>query len=59
MNSYPLQRLLQFLPTPLPIEINMCLSNPIPYPQYIYLSILTFLVDVTEQINHFLVSDNY
>ena len=47
MSSYLLQRLLQFLPIPLPIEINMCLSNPIPYPQYIYLSILTFLVDVT------------
>ena len=34
-----------FLPVPpLGCEKNPCLSNPIPYPEYLYLSIATFLV---------------
>ena len=41
-------RILQFLPNPLPIEKVPFLSNPMPYPEYLYsLILLIFLVEVT------------
>ena len=40
--------IITFLPvTPLGCEKNPFLSNPIPYPEYLHLSISTFLVNVT------------
>ena len=37
----------KFLPVPpLGCEKNQCLSNPIPYPEYLHLSISAFLVNV-------------
>ena len=39
-------KVIQFLPNPLPTENFSLLSNPIPYPEYLYLSISTFLVNV-------------
>ena len=40
-------KIIQFLPNPLPTENVPFLSNPIPYPVYLYLSISLFLVKVT------------
>ena len=37
-----------FLPISLPIEKDVSLSNPIPYPEYPYLSISEFLVSLTD-----------
>ena len=37
-----------FLPVPsLEYKKNLCLSNPIPYPEYSYLLISTLLVKIT------------
>ena len=37
-------KIIQFLPSPL-LKLNSpCLSNPMPYPLYLYLSISAFLV---------------
>ena len=47
MNSY-FQKIITFLPNPVPENEKLpCLSNPIPYPEYLYLSISAFLVKVT------------
>ena len=40
-------KIMQFLPNPLPNEKVPILSDPIPFPEYIYLSISTFLVRLT------------
>ena len=40
-------KLLTFLPISLPTEKDVFLSNPLPYPEYPYLSILAFLVNLT------------
>ena len=40
-------KIIQFVPNPLPTENFPFLSNPIPYPEYLYLSISTFLVKLT------------
>ena len=47
MNSYLTPKVITFLPTPLPNETLPRLSNPIPYPEYLHLSISAFLVKVT------------
>ena len=41
-------QIIKFLPVP-PIrcEENPCLSNPIPYAEYLYLSIIIFFVKIT------------
>ena len=46
----------QFQPNSLPTEKVPFLSNPIPYPEYLYSSISTFLVNVT--VSNFPVLDN-
>ena len=47
MNSY-FKKIITFLPNPVPENEKLpCLSNPIPYPEYLYLSISAFLVKVT------------
>ena len=52
-------KVITFLPNPISRNEKFpCLSNPIPYPEYLYLSKSAFLVKITEQINNFLVSDN-
>ena len=51
-------KIIQFLPTPLPKLNSPCLSNPIPYPLYLCLSISVFLVKLTAPTNNFLVLDN-
>ena len=38
-------KIITFLPISLPIENKVFLSNPIPYPEYPYLSISSFLVN--------------
>ena len=40
-------KIIPFLPSPLPTQNSPCLSNPIPYPLYLYLSISAFLVKLT------------
>ena len=40
-------KIVQFLPSPLRKLNSPCLSNPIPYPEYLYLSISAFLVKLT------------
>ena len=35
-------KIIHFLPNPLPIENSLFLSNLIPYPEYLYLSISFF-----------------
>ena len=41
-------KILTFLPNPVPENEKLpCLSNPIPNPKYLYLSMPTFLVKVT------------
>ena len=41
-------KIITFLPVPLlGCQKNRCLSNPIPYPEYVYLSISAFLVKLT------------
>ena len=40
-------KIIWFLPNPLPTEKIPFLSNPIPYPEYLYSSISTFLVKRT------------
>ena len=42
-----------FLPTSLPNEKDISLSNPMPYPEYTYLSISAFLVNLTDPNNQF------
>ena len=39
--------IIHFLTSPLPKLNSPCLSNPIPYPLYLYLSISAFLVKLT------------
>ena len=39
--------IIQFQPSPVPKLNSSCLSNPIPYPLYLYLSISAFLVKLT------------
>ena len=47
MSSYPLQKI-PFLPNLLPENENLpFLSNPIPYPEYFYLSISAILIRPT------------
>ena len=48
MNSYLLQILLHFYQLHVPTEKKSFLSNPIPYTEYLYLSISTFLVKLTD-----------
>ena len=45
--NYVIKKTIQFLPDPFPTEKVLFLSNPIPYPEYLYLSISTFLVKLT------------
>ena len=40
-------KIITFLPNPLATEKVPCLSNPIPYPEYFYLSISTFFTNLT------------
>ena len=41
-------KVITFLPDPVPGNEKLpCLSNPIPYPEYLYLSISAFLFEVT------------
>ena len=46
-------KIITFLPVSLPIEKDDCLSNPIPYPKYPYLSISAFLVNLTDPNKQF------
>ena len=40
-------KIITFLPVaPLTCEKSRCLSNPLPHPKYLYLSISTFLVNL-------------
>ena len=51
-------KIITFLPNPVPGNDKLpCLSNPIPYPEYFYLPISSFLARLTAS-NNFLVSDN-
>ena len=50
-------QLLTFLPTSSPIEKKCFLSNPIPYPEYLYKSTSMCFVNLTAP-NNFLVSGN-
>ena len=45
--EYELISTSKVLPTPLPTEKNLSLSNPIPYSEYLYLSTSALLVKVT------------
>ena len=50
------QKIIIFLPNPIPgNEKLLCLLNPIPYPypEYLYLSISTFLVKLSAPNKHF------
>ena len=41
-------KIITFLPNPTPGDEKLsCLSNPIPYPEYLYLLISAFLVKLT------------
>ena len=41
-------KIITFLPNPIPGNEKLpCLSNPTPYPEYLYLSISAFLVKLT------------
>ena len=41
-------KIITFLPNVIPGNEKLpCLSNPIPYPEYLYLSISIFLINVT------------
>ena len=41
-------KIITFLPNPIPGDEKLpCLSNPIPYPEYLYLSLSAFLVRLT------------
>ena len=46
-------KIFTFLPISLPTEKDMFLSNQIPYPEYPYLSILAFLVHLTDPNKQF------
>ena len=46
-------KIITFLPVSLPIEKDISLSNPMPYPEYPYLSISEFLVSLTEPNKQF------
>ena len=46
MNSYLLQRLLHFHQLHCLLKKNIFLSDPMPYPEYLYLSISTFFLNV-------------
>ena len=46
-------KIIIFLPVSLSIEKDHCLSNPIPYPKYLYLSISVFLVNLTDPNKQF------
>ena len=41
-------KIITFLLVSLPIEKDVSLSNPMPYPEYQYLSISAFLVNLTD-----------
>ena len=46
--------IITFLPVPpLGCEKNPCLSNPIPYPEYLYLSVRSFSVNLTAPTKKF------
>ena len=46
-------KIITFLPVSLPIEKDVFLLNPTPYPEYPYLSISEFLVSLTEPNKQF------
>ena len=46
-------KIIIFLSISLPIEKDVSLSKPIPYPEYPYLSISAFLVNLTDQNKQF------
>ena len=46
-------KIITFLPKSLPNEKDVSLSNPIPYPEYPYLSISAFLVNLTDPNKQF------
>ena len=46
-------KIIQYLPNPLPSENVPFLSNPIPYPEYLYLTISLFLVKLTDPNKQF------
>ena len=46
-------KIIAFLPVSLPMEKDVFLSNPIPYPEYPYLSISAFLVNLTDPNKQF------
>ena len=42
------QKIIMFRSNPVPVNKKLlCLSNPIPYPEYLYLSMSAFLVKLT------------
>ena len=46
-------KIITFLPISLPNEKDVSLSNPVPYPEYPYLSISEFLVSLTDPNKQF------
>ena len=53
-------KVITFLPVlPLGGEKNLCLSNPTPYREHLYLSISAFLVKLTAPNKHFSRLDNH
>ena len=46
-------KIITFLPMSLPNEKDVSLSDPMPYPEYPYLSISAFLVNVTDPNKQF------
>ena len=46
-------KIITFLPTSLPNEKDVSVSNPIPYPEYPYLLISAFLVNLTDPNKQF------
>ena len=48
------QKIIKFLLNPVPGNEKLpCLSNPITHPEYLYLSMLVFLVKLTAQNKQF------
>ena len=46
-------KIITFSPVSLPIERDVSLSNPIPYPEYPYLSISAFFVNLIDPNKQF------
>ena len=46
-------KIITFLPVSLPNEKVVSVSNPIPYPEYLYLSMSAFLVNLADPNKQF------